>query len=713
MKKFKDLNFNKNIFLIKKIFNKKAKLIICGFLTIFLLILFFMMVAVYQKTDAVSVNIDNVLNSAYMQIIMCIAAFFVQFVFGVEYYTNSYKEIFKWKALGMNTLIASSTLISFIYSFVLMFLKIFHPHQFHHYHSMFESGATIIMVSMIGDLITESIRKKANSDFNDLETFIDQYVFVLKDNILIKTNIKDVKIGDLISVPKGGKIPLDSKLISNNSLINESILTGESRPVIKNKNDVLMSGSINIGEAINIEVTKLLKDSYLNQIIDKLEDIQGQKVKLQKVADKISKHFIWVIFFLSIIGFLVQFFFGGVFHNWYSNLDLNYLITWTNPSGQVANGFVSFEQIAQSIYLFITVLIIACPCALGLAAPLAIAIGSSKAAKQGILINNIDAFEKMKYVDAICFDKTGTLTTGNFVIEKTIGDLNSLNIIYELEKKSLHPLAKSYVSWFQKNHDSNKSNKSKEFKEDLIKEIAGIGIVYKENKDEYKITSLHYAQNNKFKFSNEILDNIKTLEDDKLYSHIVLSKNNVVLTIVVLSDELRENVVRSIELFNKLKIKTYLITGDNQKATSYLSKHIKFTKVYSQVSPDQKADIIKEIKASKSFVAYVGDGINDVLALEQSDLKIVMNEGSEITKSISDVILVKNDIYNVYKSIKITLETRKFLIFNLMWAFGYNIITIPLAIFGFINPILAAIIMAFSSISVLVNSLLFKIKKIK
>lgn len=710
MKKFKSLNFDKNIFLIKKIFNKKVKLIICGFLTVFLLILFFMMVAVYQKTDAISIKIDTILNGAYMQIFMCIAAFFVQFIFGIEYYKNSYKEIFKWKALGMNTLIASSTLISFIYSFVLMFLKIFHPHQFHHYHSMFESGATIIMVSMIGDLITESIRKKANSDFNYLESFIDPYVFVIKDNSLVKTNIKDVKVGDLISVPKGGKIPLDSKLISNNSLINESILTGESRPVIKNKNDVLMSGSINIGEAINIQVTKLLKDSYLNQIIDKLEDIQGQKVKLQKVADKISKHFIWVIFFLSVLGFLVQFFFGSVFHEWYSNLDLNYLITWTNPSGGAAKGFVSFEQIAQSIYLFITVLIIACPCALGLAAPLAIAIGSSKAAKQGILINNINAFEKMKYVDAICFDKTGTLTTGNFVIEKTIGDLKSLNIIYELEKKSLHPLAKSYVSWFQKNHDATKS---KEFKEDLIKEIAGVGIIYKENKNEYKITSLHYAQNNKFKFSNEILDSIKTLDDDKLYSYIVLSINNVVSTIVVLSDELRENVARSIELFNKLKIKTYLITGDNQKATSYLSKHLKFTKVYSQVSPDQKADIIKELKGSKSFVAYVGDGINDVLALEQSDLKIVMNEGSEITKSISDVILVKNDIYNVYKSIKITLETRKFLIFNLMWAFGYNVITIPLAIFGFINPILAAIIMAFSSISVLANSLLFKIKKIK
>lgn len=262
-----------------------------------------------------------------------------------------------------------------------MILKFVDHSKFSMYDTMFESGATIITISMIGDLITESIRKKANSDLSNLESFHDPHVFVLKKGNLIKTNINEVKVGDEISIPKGGKIPLDSKLLSNNSLINESILTGESKPVIKNKNDTLMSGSINIGETINVKVTKLLKDSFLSQIINKLEDLQMKKVKLQKVADKISRYFIWVVFCLSIIGFLVQFFFRGVFHNWYIHLDLNYLITWDNGSNGIASGYVSFEQLSQSIYLLVTVLIIACPCSLGLAVPLAIAVETSKAAK--------------------------------------------------------------------------------------------------------------------------------------------------------------------------------------------------------------------------------------------------------------------------------------------------------------------------------------------
>lgn len=710
MKKFNKSNSFISFDKFKNIFTNKVELIISSILTLYLLILFFIMVGVHGKDDTTSNNIKNILNSVGMQISMCVAAILVQFVFGRHYYINSYKEIFKWKTLGMNTLVSVSTLVSFLYSFVLMFLKFFDVKDFSHYDTMFESGATIITISMIGDLITETIRKKASDDLVNLELLKQQFAYVIKDNELIKTNVKDVKVSEKISVAKGAKIPLDSKLLSDKALIDESILTGESKPVIKNINDKLMSGCINIGEAIVVEVIKLSKDSYLNQIIEKVEDLQSQKIRLQKITDKISKHFIWIVFVLSIVGFLVQFFFGGVFHDWYTNLDLNYLITWDNNGSGVANGYVSFEQISQSIYLFITVLIIACPCSLGLAAPLAIAVGSSKAAKQGITINNINAFEKMKLVDSICFDKTGTLTTGNFIIEKIIGDQNYLNLIYELETKSLHPLAKSFVSWYQKNNQLKNENI---LDPKQIKEIAGVGIIYQKNNLEYKITSLHYAKENKFKFSNLILKELESLDSDKLYSYIAFSKNNEVVSIVVLSDELRENVVKTMKLFNKLKIKTYLITGDNKKTTEYLAKQLNFTKTYAEVTPNQKAEIINDLKKQHAFVAYVGDGLNDVLALESSDLKIVMNEGSEVAKSISDVILVKNDIYNVYKSIKITLETRKFVIFNLLWAFGYNAITIPLAIFGFINPILAALIMSFSSISVLGNSLLFKLKKVK
>ncbi|MDE7099606.1 MAG: HAD-IC family P-type ATPase, partial [Malacoplasma sp.] len=433
-----------------------------------------------------------------------------------------------------------------------------------------------------------------------------------------------------------------------------------------------------------------------------------QKTRKQKLADKISKIFIPFVLNFSITGFLIQFFLGNVFHEWYINLDLSYLITWDGPYSPVT-GYVSLEQVSKSIYLFITVLIIACPCSLGLAVPLAIAVGSSKAMKNSILFNSIDVFEKMKLVNAVAFDKTGTLTTGNFVLEKIVGE-NNLNLIYELESFSLHPLAKSYVNWFLKN---NKNYKTKKINSKNLKEIPGLGIVYKEKNNTYTITSLHYVKEKNFFIPENINKEIANLPNDKLYSFIALSKNKKVKTIVVLGDELRPNAKKTIELFKKLKIKTFLITGDSKKTAFYLNKQLNFNNVYFEVSPEQKSQIIEQIKKEGNFVSYVGDGLNDVLALESSNLKIVMNQGSEIAKSISEIILINGDIYNVYRSIKIALQTRKFVTFNLVWAFAYNAISIALAIFGFINPILAALIMSLSSISVLLNSLIFKFKKLK
>ncbi|MDE5841470.1 MAG: cation-translocating P-type ATPase, partial [Malacoplasma sp.] len=622
---------------------------------------------------------------------------------------NAYKEIFKWKNLGMNTLIALSTGVSFFYSFVIMII-IFLNNNNLGIDTMYESGAVIITILMIGDLITDKIRKQANKDLSNLEHLQDNYVYVVNNKKIEKKDIKSVKINDTIFVSKGNRIPLDGVLLSKKALINESVITGESKPVVKRKNNNLLNGSINLGESIKLRVSNLLSDSYLNKIIEKIEELQSQKTNQQKLADKISKVFIPIVITFSILGFLIQFFLGNVFHVWYENqgLNLDYLITWSGPN-LPATGYISLDQLSKSIYLFITILIIACPCSLGLAVPLAISVGSAKAMKNSILFNNIDVFEKMKFVNAVAFDKTGTLTTGNFILEKYIGK-NNLSLIYQLESFSLHPLAKSYVEWFLKN---NENLKLKKLNSKNIKEVPGIGIVYKEKNDIYTISSLHYVKEKRFFISNKINEEIANLPDNKLYSYIVLSKNKKVETIVVLVDELRPNVKKTIELFKKLKIKTFLITGDNKKTAYYLNKELNFDDIYFEVNPEQKKEIIQKIKQEGNFVSYVGDGLNDVLALESSDLKIVINEGSEIAKSVSEIILINGDIYNVYKSIKITLQTRKFITFNLIWAFAYNAISIVLAIFGFINPILAALIMSLSSISVLLNSLIFKFKKIK
>ncbi|MDE7088081.1 MAG: HAD-IC family P-type ATPase, partial [Malacoplasma sp.] len=382
----------------------------------------------------------------------------VQFVFGRKYYINAYKEIFKWRNLGMNTLIALSTGISFIYSFVLMIIKFtIKDSSLNNIDTMYESGAVIITILMIGDLITDKIRKQANKDLSNLEHLQDKIVYVFNNKKIEKKDIKEIKVNEILFVSKGSRIPLDGFLLSKNALINESIITGESKPVVKVKNNHLLSGSINLGDSIKIKVSNLLNDSYLNKVIEKIEELQSQKTKQQKLADKISKIFIPFVLIFSIIGFLIQFFLGNVFHEWYINLDLNYLITWDGPYFP-ATGYVSLEQVSKSIYLFITVLIIACPCSLGLAVPLAIAVGSSKAMKNSILFNSIDVFEKMKLVNAVAFDKTGTLTTGNFILEKIIGE-NNLNLIYELESFSLHPLAKSYVNWFLENNKDYKTKK--------------------------------------------------------------------------------------------------------------------------------------------------------------------------------------------------------------------------------------------------------------
>ncbi|MDE6082516.1 MAG: HAD-IC family P-type ATPase, partial [Malacoplasma sp.] len=386
----------------------------------------------------------NFINSYPVQIIMAIFAIIVQFIFGRKYYINAYKEIFKWKNLGMNTLIALSTGVSFFYSFVIMII-IFLNNNNLGIDTMYESGAVIITILMIGDLITDKIRKQANKDLSNLEHLQDNYVYVVNNKKIEKKDIKSVKINDTIFVSKGNRIPLDGVLLSKKALINESVITGESKPVVKRKNNNLLNGSINLGESIKLRVSNLLSDSYLNKIIEKIEELQSQKTNQQKLADKISKVFIPIVITFSILGFLIQFFLGNVFHVWYENqgLNLDYLITWSGPN-LPATGYISLDQLSKSIYLFITILIIACPCSLGLAVPLAISVGSAKAMKNSILFNNIDVFEKMKFVNAVAFDKTGTLTTGNFILEKYIGK-NNLSLIYQLESFSLHPLAKSYV----------------------------------------------------------------------------------------------------------------------------------------------------------------------------------------------------------------------------------------------------------------------------
>ena len=599
------------------------KLIICVLLTLPFVVHMILMMANH--------NMNHSFN--YVQLIL---ATLIELLAGGPFFLGMIRD-FKNKRLGMDVLVTLGTLTAYIYSLILLISKSTHP-------LYFETCAMLLTILLIGKYVEKKAKSKTTSSLKALMALQEKKAKVFENDKVVIKDINDIKENEILIISHGEKIALDGIIIDGLAEIDESMITGESMPVIKKENDVILAGTLLVSGNIKIKVTSNSNNTYLSTLINKVEQIQANKPRIQKLADKIASIFVPVVVSISLVCFIVT--------------------------------FIITNQLDISITRAIAVLMISCPCSLGLATPLSILVGSSRAIKMSIIYNNTEIFEKASHIDSVCFDKTGTLSEGVFeVISYEASTEKAIDIIYTLESISTHPIAKALVKYAINNNAKLLDLKPQEIVGKGI--VADCYFIYKEN------DIVYLKENEKVIAKLTIIDKIK----DEARDVILDLKNN--------------------------KIDVYMFTGDNKDIAlkTAVSCNIDTNNVFYEIKPEDKLSLIESLQNKGKKVAFVGDGINDALALNKADLSIAMGSGSDVALNSSDITLSNNKLENINKSIKLSKKVYHNILQNFAWAFSYNIIAIPLAFIGVLSPIVAGTCMAFSNITVVLNALrLYKVK---
>lgn len=495
---------------------------------------------------------------------------------------------------------------------------------------------------------------------------------VVGDNQTEDIDLEQVQIGDKLLVKPGEKIPVDGLVIDGQSAIDESMITGESIPVDKQVNDKVIGATINSNKSFTMVADKVGQDTTLAHIVKMVQEAQMSKAPIQKMVDKVSSYFVWVVIAIAALT----------------------LIGWLSISG----------DIGRSLIYMVTVLIIACPCALGLATPISIVVGTGRGASSGILIKKSESLEKAHKISTIVFDKTGTLTKGQPEVIDVVGSDKILNIAYSLELNSEHPLAKAVAT---RAKDLNiKPQKISNFES-----ITGRGIKAKINNQIYLLCNYALLKDNGVLLSQEQKKDIKSAES-KGQTVLMLADNKNYLGFIAVADKLKNSSKQAVSLLKKIGLKTIMLTGDNSLTAQAIAKQVGVDEVYARLMPEEKVDKIKELQQKGEFVAMVGDGINDAPALAQADVGIAMGTGTDVAVETGDIVLVQGDLMKAAQAIKLSELTLKNIKQNLFWAFIYNSVGIPIAALGLLNPAISAAAMALSSISVVINALRLKMIKL-
>lgn len=595
-------------------------------------------------------------------------------------YLEAVVRFIKYRVANMDSLVGIGTLTAYIYSTVVFLFP-----QIKEFLSLPEYtyfDVTIVVTGFItlGKYLEARSKLRTGEAIEKLLNLQAKTALVKRNGKEIEIPITEVVVGDIIIVKPGAKIPVDGIITEGETSIDESMISGESLPKDKHKGDFVIGATINRQGSFTFKANKVGSETMLAQIVKLVENAQGSRAKIQNLADKISSIFIPIVLVLAIISFTV----------WIS----------------VGSFFLGFnDALSFALLSFVGILVIACPCALGLATPTAIIVGVGKGAEKGILIKNAESLEKLHQINTLVFDKTGTVTNGKpmvtdiIVLDKTLTENKLLQIAFSLEKNSQHPLANA-VS------EKAKELKISPLKVTSFKENEGIGVEGVIDKE-----SIHIR---KPKESDMNISNIGVLQSEGK-TVIVIENNGKSIGILAISDTIKNEAKETIEKLHKLKIKTVILTGDNKKTAEYIAKKLGIDDVRAEVLPKDKSDVIKELQKTGEKIAMVGDGINDAPALTQADIGIAMATGTDIAIESSDITLLSGDISKIPLAFKLSKSTIRTIKQNLFWAFIYNIVGIPLAAgvlyptFGiFLNPVFAGMAMALSSVSVVGNSLLLK-----
>ncbi len=589
----------------------------------------------------------------------------------------------KNKTADMDTLIAVGTLSAYLYSLIIMLIPNLSGNHDHTVY--FESAAMIITFILIGNYLEASLKSKTHYAIKSLINLQSKFAVIIKNGIEYEIPIKKVKANDIVIVKPGERIPVDGEVTEGASAVDESMVTGESVPNEKVTGKKVIGGTMNINGYLKIRTEKVGKDTFLSKIINLVKDAQKSKPKIQRIGDKVAAVFVPIVIIIAI----------GTFIVWY---------LWI---GQV---------FSYSLLKAVAVLIIACPCALGLATPIAVVLGVGRAAENKILFNNAEAIENVNKVNTIVFDKTGTLTYAKFEVTDVIpvNGKNKNEVLKKaasIENFSEHPIARAIVEHYKSLNENN----TELYKIDNFRIISGIGVDAVIDGKNYKIGGANLLSKDSnlagFNSGNEPVsgfNNIYLFEDDLLIGEIRIE------------DKIKENAK---EVLGELRNENYnlaLISGDSKNATEKIAKEVNIADYYYQILPDKKQEIISKMQSEGKTVAMIGDGINDAPSLSKADLGIAIGTGQDIAIQSADVILVKGELENIHALFKISKKTIRIIKQNLFWAFFYNAAAIPLAAgvlvpYGIsISPIMASMFMALSDVvTVLGNSMRLKYMKIK
>lgn len=603
-----------------------------------------------------------------------------------KYFINGFKKLIKLSP-NMDTLIAIGATFSIAYGIYCLFMISMGYTEYHMY-LYFEAAGMILTLVSLGKYLEKLSKRKTTTAIEKLMDLSPKEAVVLKDNIETKVKIEEVKLGDIVVVKKGDSVPVDGKIIEGNASIDQSNITGESIPVYKTANDDVYSSTIVTAGYIKVKATKVGEDTSIANIIKLVDEASNSKAPISKLADKISGVFVPVILAIALVTFIINLIVSKDF--------------------QIALNFA------------ITVIVIACPCALGLATPVAIMVGTGKGAENGLLIKNAEILEKAHHIKTVVLDKTGTITEGKPRVtdfESFESDSDLLSVIYSLENMSEHPLALSMIEYAKENNAN--LLEVKEFKTTDGRGIEGIV-----NNSKYFIGN--------YKSVEELKLNTKELEDKvnnlsyQGKTPLLIIKDNKVVGLIAVKDEVKESSKQAISELRNKGIKVTMLTGDNRKTAEAIAKEVNVDEVVSDVHPEDKQKVINSLKTNdKNLIAMVGDGVNDAPALTSADLGIAIGGGSDIAIESADIVLLRNDLLDVLNVISLSKRVINTIKLSLFWAFFYNFVCVILST-GFLyyltdkkfmmTPMIASVAMSISSVSVVLTSLtinFFKVKKAK